>query len=76
MNMSYDEHKQNAADFADFIARHPVGQDTHTGLWGYNRINGCLDLSRLYYKSKRAAQLARAREYRDWRAASAKSWHE
>jgi hypothetical protein len=33
----------------------PVGQDFHTGKWGWRRVNGCLDLSRCVFGSKSSA---------------------
>ena len=64
------------ADWEDYKKRHPVNQASHTGLWGYARVYDCLDLSRCYYKTRRAAQLARAREYKVWLASSQKTWNE
>ena len=33
----------------------PVGQDFHTGSWGWRRVNGCLDLSKCTFKSRASA---------------------
>jgi len=46
----------------NYKSTHPVSHATHTGKWGYERVNGCLDLSKCVYKTERAAKLARARD--------------
>jgi hypothetical protein len=33
----------------------PVAQDFHSGLWGWRRINGCIDLRECKFKSRAAA---------------------
>ena len=41
----------------------PVGQDRHTGLWGFDRVGGCLNLKRCIYKTRRSATLARKKTF-------------
>ena len=43
----------------------PVGRSIHSGLWGWERINGCLDLSRCVFGSKLAATRDRNRAWRE-----------
>jgi hypothetical protein len=45
-----------------FIEAHPVVQITNTGLWGYNRVNGAVDMRSCTFKSERAAKSARTQE--------------
>ena len=45
----------------DFKKNLPIGQSFHSGGWGFDRVLGCLNLNKCTFKSKRAAQLARAR---------------
>ena len=39
---------------------HPIGRAFHTGLWGFARVHDCLDLSQCIYRTRRAAEMARA----------------
>ncbi len=43
----------------------PVSQSSHTGLWGFERVMGCLNLNRCIYRTERSAILARAKWARD-----------
>lgn len=38
-----------------FNEKFPVAQDFHTGLWGWRRINGCIDLRECTFRSRSAA---------------------
>lgn len=38
-----------------FNAKFPVAQDFHSGLWGWRRVNGCVDLSKCIFRSRAAA---------------------
>jgi hypothetical protein len=38
-----------------FNEKFPVAQDFHSGLWGWRRINGSVDLSKCAFKSRAAA---------------------
>ena len=38
-----------------FNEKFPVAQDFHTGLWGWRRINGCIDLRECKFRSHTAA---------------------
>ena len=38
-----------------FNEKFPVAQDFHSGLWGWRRINGSVDLSKCTFKSRAAA---------------------
>lgn len=38
-----------------FNEKFPVAQDFHTGLWGWRRINGCIDLRECKFRSRAAA---------------------
>jgi hypothetical protein len=38
-----------------FNEKFPIAQDFHTGLWGWRRINGSVDLSKCAFKSRAAA---------------------
>ena len=44
-----------------FDAKHPVGQSSHTGLWGWSRCNDGLDISMCIHKTEKAAKQARAK---------------
>ena len=46
----------------NFKANHPIGQDFHTGLYGYARIHDCLDLRFCTFKSEKSAQIARGKQ--------------
>lgn len=39
----------------EFNEKFPVAQDFHTGLWGWRRVNGAVDLSKCTFKSRSAA---------------------
>lgn len=41
---------------------YPVCQAFHTGLWGWSRINGCVDLSMCHHKTERAAKISRNKQ--------------
>ena len=45
---------------ADFKKQNPVGQNHHTGKWGWRRVCDCLNLSKCVFDSKRAAEMDRA----------------
>ncbi len=47
----------------EFLAMFPVAQDFHTGLWGWRRINGCLDLSCCNFKSEMACKQNRGKSH-------------
>jgi len=38
-----------------FNEKFPVAQDFHTGLWGWRRVNGCIDLRKCIFRSRAAA---------------------
>jgi hypothetical protein len=38
-----------------FNEKFPVAQDFHTGLWGWRRVNGCINLKECTFKSKSSA---------------------
>lgn len=44
---------------ADIKAAEPVGQSSHTGMWGFERVHDCLDLNRCIYPTERSAKIAR-----------------
>ena len=50
--------------FKQYKKEHPVRQSFHSGRWGFERCGDCVNLNRMVYRTKRAAQLARAREAR------------
>lgn len=39
----------------EFNEKFPVAQDFHTGLWGWRRINGAVDLNKCTFRSRAAA---------------------
>lgn len=47
---------------AGYKAGHPVGRSFHTGLFGYERYLDGLNLNRCTFSTKRAAEMARAKE--------------
>lgn len=52
--------KEFKAHIQEFNKKYPVVQNFHTGLYGFSRVNGCVNLSLCTYKSERSAKLARA----------------
>jgi general stress protein YciG len=44
----------------DYEAKHPVGQSSHSGLWGWGSVNDGLDLSTCKYDTEAAAKRARS----------------
>lgn len=57
---------------------HPIERDTHTGRWGWRRVNGALDLSACTHARKKAAFAARAAAWcgDDVRPVEAANWLE
>ena len=39
----------------------PIGQNFHTGLWGFLRVNGGLNLNECVYKTHKSATIARTK---------------
>ena len=53
---SAENGRKGGRPFIDaFNEKFPVAQDFHTGLWGWRRVNGCIDLSKCAFRSRAAA---------------------
>jgi hypothetical protein len=52
-------YSSSAADL--FKRSHPVLQAFHSGLWGWRRVQGALDLTACVHRTKRIAEIDRAR---------------
>ena len=44
---------------AEIKKSEPVGQSSHTGKWGFERVHDCLNLNRCIYPTERSAKIAR-----------------
>lgn len=53
---------REAGQIKTFKKSHPIGRNFHTGLYGFVRVMGCLNLNRCIYKTKRSAEMARAQQ--------------
>lgn len=48
-----------------YIVAHPVGQDFHSGKYGFRRYAGALNLNACVFPTRRAAETAREKTYRE-----------
>ena len=44
----------------EYKASHPIGQNFHTGKFGFERVHDCLNLNLCLYKTEHRATIARA----------------
>lgn len=44
-----------AAFIESYKSAHPIGQSSSSGLWGFARVNDCLNLNKCSFKSKQTA---------------------
>lgn len=57
---------QQCRTVADFQAAFPIGQDFHTGLWGWRRVLGSLNLNACRFKTEMEAVVDRGMHYDRW----------
>ena len=46
---------------SEFKRVNPVGQNHHTGKWGWRRVGDCLNLNKCVWGTKKAAEMDRAK---------------
>lgn len=51
---------------AEYKEKHPVRSSRDTGLWGFERVQDCINLNKMTYRSERAAKVARHRAAVCW----------
>ena len=59
--------RYDTVTLTEFRDRYPVGQNSHTGRWGWRRVSGCLNLNLCHFATEGEARADRDATIREGR---------